>query len=159
MKYYAGVGSREVPQDILDRMTNAAETLEILGFTLRSGGAKGADSAFERGATNKEIFYAKDATDISRDFTKQFHPAPDRLHGYVLDLMARNSYQVLGYTMNIPSEFVLCYTKDGCEHHDDRTRDTGGTGQAISIASAYNLPIINMANEGWEDKLMRLVSV
>jgi hypothetical protein len=42
MKYYAGIGSRETPKDILDLISKIAIKLESLGYTLRSGGADGA---------------------------------------------------------------------------------------------------------------------
>jgi len=157
MKYYAGIGSRDITEGVAMQMHAVADYLQSRGYILRSGGAKGSDKAFESGAVNKQIFYANSATDISREFTKQFHPVPQALHGFVLDLMARNAYQVLGYSMNEPSDFVLCWTPDGCESDDDRTRATGGTGQAISIASAYGIPIINIANDGWKERLMSLL--
>lgn len=56
---YAGIGSRETPQDVCDDMTAIAKTLEGRGFTLRSGFAGGADTAFELGTTRddrREIF-------------------------------------------------------------------------------------------------------
>jgi hypothetical protein len=37
-------------------MTKLARRLDELGFVLRSGGADGADSAFEDGAKNKQVF-------------------------------------------------------------------------------------------------------
>lgn len=46
---YAGVGSRETPRDILQAMAHIAIALYGHGFTLRSGGAPGADTAFEKG--------------------------------------------------------------------------------------------------------------
>lgn len=49
MKYYTGVGSRETPEDILTMMSQVATKLASQGWTLRSGGAKGAGSAFELG--------------------------------------------------------------------------------------------------------------
>lgn len=52
MKFYTGVGSRETPDDILNVMSKTAYKLASLGWTLRSGGAKGADSAFEEGWWN-----------------------------------------------------------------------------------------------------------
>ena len=61
---FAGIGSRETPPEVLQEMSGITEYLESQGFVLRSGGAKGADKAFERGsrhATRKEIYYAKDA--------------------------------------------------------------------------------------------------
>ena len=44
------------------------------------------------------------------------------------------------------------------EHHDKRTRRSGGTGQAIDMASRKNIPIINLKNKGWEKKLDQLVN-
>ena len=50
---YAGIGSRATPQAELEAMTEAAKMLSEKGYTLRSGGAKGADTAFEK-FTNKK---------------------------------------------------------------------------------------------------------
>src|SRR5436305_1567732 len=47
--YYAGVGSRKTPEDALERMRHYAARLAERGFILRSGGAPGADTAFEEG--------------------------------------------------------------------------------------------------------------
>ena len=60
-KYYTGVGSRSTPQDIMELMTQVATKLEALGYSLRSGAADGADTAFENGVINplnKQIFIA-----------------------------------------------------------------------------------------------------
>ena len=46
---YAGVGSRATPEPVLDLMRRCATRLEVLGYTLRSGGANGAETAFEEG--------------------------------------------------------------------------------------------------------------
>jgi predicted Rossmann fold nucleotide-binding protein DprA/Smf involved in DNA uptake len=51
--YYTGVGSRECPTYILDLMTQYATVLNNKGYILRSGGALGADSAFQSGSTNR----------------------------------------------------------------------------------------------------------
>lgn len=47
--YYSGIGSRETPENILGVMEDAAFRLARLGWVLRSGKAKGADAAFQRG--------------------------------------------------------------------------------------------------------------
>lgn len=52
---YAGIGSRETPPDILSFMTAIAEALEARGFTLRSGFAANADTAFELGTAVDEL--------------------------------------------------------------------------------------------------------
>ena len=49
-KYYAGVGSRQTPRDIIILMEAIASKLSQAGWSCRSGGAAGADRAFERGA-------------------------------------------------------------------------------------------------------------
>lgn len=66
MPYFAGIGSRQTPQEILSLMRKTGASLTEKGLILRSGGATGADSAFEAGCDSihakKEIFYAKDCT-------------------------------------------------------------------------------------------------
>ena len=52
MKFYAGIGSRETPVNILYMMKKLARALGKSDWTLRSGGAKGADSAFYSGIKN-----------------------------------------------------------------------------------------------------------
>lgn len=49
MKWYTGVGSRETPVNILELMEEVGYKLASQGWTLRSGGALGADRAFEEG--------------------------------------------------------------------------------------------------------------
>ena len=58
--WYAGIGSRKAPKEAIDRMAELAEELAGKGYTLRSGGAGGADKAFEKGCDavdgKKEIY-------------------------------------------------------------------------------------------------------
>lgn len=49
VNYYAGIGSRETPEAILALMRRTAAVLYRRGWTLRSGGADGADHAFYAG--------------------------------------------------------------------------------------------------------------
>ena len=57
---YAGIGARTAPAEVLELMEGLAERLAGKGWVLRSGRAKGADSAFERGCDRasgrKEIY-------------------------------------------------------------------------------------------------------
>lgn len=46
---YCGIGSRKAPKHVLDLMTKIGESFAKKGLLLRSGGAIGADTAFERG--------------------------------------------------------------------------------------------------------------
>ena len=47
--HYAGIGSRQTPELVLNSMMTIARHLARLGHTLHSGAAAGADSAFEQG--------------------------------------------------------------------------------------------------------------
>ena len=154
-KYYTGVGSRKTPQQILDFMCEIAKYLQSQEYTLRSGGADGADKAFENGVgLAKQIFYAKDSTPQAEAIAAQFHPAWNRCSAFAKRLHGRNSFQVLGPELNVLSEFLICWTPDGCKRHVDRTINTGWTGTAISIADAHDIPVYNLATKGdrlyWE---------
>ena len=70
---------------------------------------------------------------------EHYHPAWNKLSDAGKKLMARNTYQVLGYDLKTPSEMIICWTKDG--------KDQGGTSQAIRIARDYNIPVINLFKE------------
>lgn len=149
--FYAGIGSRKTPFLIQELETMLAMEYEDKGFILRSGGAIGSDLAFEKGVRNpknKEIYYKEDANDLSRELALSFHSSPKNLkrNKIAWDLMARNAYQILGKDLNSPVNFVICYTPDGCQSGRTRSQNTGGTGQAISIASYFNIPVLNLAN-------------
>jgi hypothetical protein len=146
MKYYTGVGSRRTPANILAMMTRLAQAFAHHGYTLRSGGAQGADSAFAAGALNKaDIYLASDCTPESMEIAKRFHPAWDRCSAFARSLHGRNTLQVLGNDLKTPSEFLICWTPDGCVSHATRSIETGGTGTAISIAEAYGVTVNNLA--------------
>lgn len=144
-KYYTGVGSRTTPRNILDLMINIARKLAIMKYVLRSGGAAGADTAFEQGAGGlSNIFTANMATQEAMAIAAKYHPAWDRCSVFARKLHGRNSFQVLGPNLCEPSNALICWTPDGCISHAERTINTGGTGTAISIANAYNVPIFNL---------------
>lgn len=147
--YYAGIGSRITPPEIGEFMTDIAKKLDSIGYTLRSGGADGADTYFERGATNKDIYLGSVVVKDKRalESVDKYHPYPSALKPYARNLMARNCLQILGPIGSNRSQFVVCWTRDGCTIHQDRKRSTGGTGQAISIASDYGIPVFNLKRE------------
>jgi hypothetical protein len=152
VKIYTGIGSRETPQHILTIMTALTTALAKCNYILRSGGADGADSAFEQGATSKQIYLPWNGfngkqvdgvsyllmseTEESRSFVYDYHPRGLYLKAGAFKLMHRNTYQVLGADLNTPSDVLFCYTSDGLA--------SGGTGQAMRIARDYNIPIINL---------------
>lgn len=156
---YAGIGSRKTPEAILKKMTNIARFLDRKHYTLRSGGADGADTAFEKGVKfiYPELWYADDSTKEAEEIAARYHPAWHKLKRYHQKLHGRNVFQVLGEDLESPSEFVICWTPDGCECHEDRTFKTGGTGTAISIASEYGIPVYNLANKSSRIELTELL--
>ncbi len=166
--HYAGVGSRETPKHILSVMTNIAREFQDYGLVLRSGGADGADTAFAAGCLNKQIFVPwkgfnkhpmlfqipMDAFKIAEDC----HPSWQYLKPPVKNLMARNVMQVLGPALNNYSEFVICWTPDGCITSNGRSKQTGGTGQAISVADKFNIPVINLQRPDHYEKIGHVVN-
>lgn len=140
--YYAGIGSRETPKDVLSSMTKLADDLWQLGWNLRSGGADGADKAFEAGAHQAKQIYTANSRipEWTYVFTDFFHPNPSALSPYARKLMNRNAMQILGANGNDPVEFVACWTEGG--------KLKGGTAQALRIAKFYNIPVYNLALDG-----------
>jgi hypothetical protein len=157
--YYAGIGSRQTPQAVCDFMRAAATYLcGSGGIILRSGGAQGADQAFESGVPfpdRKQIlvpwegFEGRPLVHPVTDWavsTAQEHfqgELPHNLRG----IMGRNVMQVLGPSADFPwSSFVLCWTPDG--------KASGGTGMAMRIAKAKGIPVFNLKGhtptEAWE---------
>lgn len=125
-------------------------------WILRSGGADGADKAFEAGCNTinpmrKEIylpwqgfngskspFYNPMTFKAARKSVQEFHPAPEGLSPGVVKLMARNYLQVMGMSdPSDPVKFILCYTEGGLSQ--------GGTSQALRIALKYSIPVFNLA--------------
>lgn len=160
MKFYAGIGSRSTPAAIQSLMTIAARSLCTQDWTLRTGGAEGADMAFSMGAGRNQVVYLpwesfgdfhtladtvvvpeSPAASWAMKIAEQFHPAWDRLSPAARKLMARNTCQVLGMAEGSPpSKFVMCWTPGAS--------GSGGTGQAIRIAKAYGIPVFDLADPG-----------
>lgn len=175
--FYAGIGSRDTPAEILSLMTAAASELAEMGWILRSGHADGADLAFERGSKGRnQIFlpwadfnydnpYSQFLTKtghyvpiINNDalrIAKAFHPNWEACSSGARSMHCRNAYQVLGPGLGLinthtVSKFVLCWTKDG--------KASGGTGQAIRIAEGYNIPVFNLFHADALDKLAEFLN-
>lgn len=135
---YAGIGARKTPTEVLSRMTDIAHDRAADWWLLRSGGAQGADSAFEDGAGEHcEIFTASsDIPQWAFEMAEEFHPAWNRLSSYVQKLMARNSMILFGEDGADPVDEIICWTPGG--------EVTGGTGQALRIAEHWNIPVTNL---------------
>ena len=180
-KVHTGIGSRSTPTRALHLMERLAARLAQLGWTLRSGGADGADSAFERGAARHEgactIFLpwpafsgakgivapaqtAQTAQTAQRAeaIVSAVHPIWNSLPPPVKALHTRNVYQVLGLELDQPSAFVLCWTPDAAECEASSSRSTGGTRSAIVIAARHAAPVINLHRTDSLTRLAELVN-
>jgi len=168
-RFYAGVGSRETPDHVLELMKKLAGRLAARGYVLRSGAAPGADTAFEEGCIAvrgiKEIWLPwpgfNDHPDTKLypsethyEMAEMVHPAWERLTRGPRSLHARNVGQVLGEDIATPVSFVLCWTRDGCESEAQRTRDTGGTATAIVLADRWGIPVFNLAKPDGYDRFV-----
>lgn len=147
---YTGIGARNTPPEILGMMVSIASLLASHKCVLRSGGAEGADMAFEKGCDfglgRKEIFLpwkgfngndsplyniSVDANDVA----EQYHPSWETLSRGARLMMSRNGYQILGKDLKQASDFVICYTEGG--------KMTGGTSQVLRIAEDLSIPVFN----------------
>ena len=152
-KTFAGIGSRQSPPEILEKMKAIAKFLSERGYTLRSGGADGADSAFEQGATKKEIFlpwnnyngrkvdnisFFSELTEKHFTLAESIHPAWERCKLGAKKLHARNTQQILGKDLDSPCDFVVCWTKGG--------EKVGGTSTAIRLSELHNIPVFNIGS-------------
>lgn len=166
--FYTGIGSRETPGQSLVQMFVLAMLLEVEGFTLRSGGAAGADASFYGGATlhgrlrqdqahiyfpwphftDKVPAHMTRASIAAYKLASTVHPKWESLKDGAKALHARNCHQVLGDDLTTPSAFVVCWTPDGCESERERTKETGGTATAIVLADRHGIPVFNIQREG-----------
>ena len=173
MKIYTGIGAKLTPVDVLAKMEHYGEILARLGYVLRSGAAPGADSAFESGCNRanglKEIFlpYAGFNDSDSElyliseqvfDAASEYGPDWIQLDIDQKQKQARNVQQVMGQNLNELTHFVICWTEDGCNTYQTRTKNTGGTGQAIECASRQNVRVYNIRNDQDEKDLNAFIS-
>lgn len=173
MSVYTGIGSRKTPGNIIGQMIHLGRLFAQAGYTLRSGGASGADLAFEEGAYHgggrAEIYHpwygfsdtgwfdpipldyidadiVAKATKIAADH----HPYWDNLKIGARKLHTRNVFQVLGIDLESPTKLVICYTPGGALN--------GGTAQAMRIAEYNNIKIHNLYYKGVYERLITHIS-
>lgn len=173
MNYYAGIGSRETPDHILNIMHHIGAYLADQKWTLRSGAASGADASFEEGAKRQggetEIYLpwegfnfsesklhpkAYPFSDEEKEFTAAYHPAWKKCSPSARLLHQRNTRIVVGlealHGENVtPVKFIVAWTENGALK--------GGTAQALRIATALNIPIINLGSAQTAQELEALV--
>lgn len=142
--------------------------MALKGWSFRSGGAQGADTAFSDGWCDArevdaripegEVYLPwngfnaltigehccllitnKETIYKAQEILKLVHPAYDRLTRGPLALHTRNVFQVLGANLQTPSRGLVGYAKT-----DSKGAPTGGTATAIKIAQMHNIPVRNL---------------
>lgn len=172
-KFYAGIGSRETPEDILDFQTRIATHLEKDGWLLSSGGAEGADDAFEAGITevsdhriiiprngfngkhaNEGYVNFGNATQLMKNqcdaLASRIHPAWDNMPRWMKNLHSRNVMQILGENLDNPVKFVLYWAPE-----DKHGVAKGGTRTAVVLANKLGIPTFNMLRKEILNRLER----
>jgi hypothetical protein len=166
MKFYAGIGSRSLPDKAVVQLMAISAWLASAGWGLRTGGASGADYAFWKGAgeagghgelhlpwlrfnQHLTVISARRSSWKRRIFhdnrhlaiSAEYHPRWSGLSQGVRRLMGRNASIILGSNPDDKSgwsKMVVCYTRDG--------QASGGTGHGIRIAQGFGIPVFNIGN-------------
>jgi hypothetical protein len=177
MKFYTGIGSRQTPDDVTALMSAIAQHFQQKEWVLRSGGANGADTAFQEGITDttqqrifipwngfnklrhdpaNHIFLATELPNYDKaiKLAKNHYKHWDDLRDPIKNLHARNMFQLMGEDLNDPSEFVIFWA----ETHP-KYGFKGGTGFTIRVAKALNIPYYNLADSRYRERMIDLVKV
>ena len=152
---YAGIGARATPAAVLADMTVMAGWLARTGWTLSTGGADGADSAFAAGAPAEQRtvwlpwrgynghrgpdcqVLSQAALAACMEIAAPLHPAWERCSPAVRKLHARNVAILLGERLDRPVDAVVCWSGQG-------GAAVGGTGMGIRIAQSRGIPVFNL---------------
>ncbi len=172
---YAGVGSRRTPPDILDAMSDIAQTLGDAGTALSTGGADGADKAFETGAlrtdapitvhtpwpgyngyrpgrqpeTDIDVVHPS-ATDIVRghayaELAREHHPHWDRCHRGARALFVRNVSILAGAQGDDGGTLPVRAVIAYTPNGLPVGREAGGTGHTLRTAAYLDIPCVNLS--------------
>lgn len=158
VKHYAGIGSRETPQKVLLQMEKIGSFFAEKGYVLRSGGAKGADTYFERGCNNvrglkqiwrpSENYFPLHEWAIEKASEVCWEYPLEKMKAYTISLITRNMYQIYGDSESvegiIPVDFVV-YWSNG--NPLEEGRESGGTRYAVRAASAIGIPTYNLRTQ------------
>lgn len=163
MKYYAGIGSRFAPDDILELCFNIGKILAENEYVLRSGHADGCDISFEKGSDavdgKKQIFLPwKNFNNSASKYYFKNNLIPENIKEITLNnypnwylatipvkfLHARNTQQILGADLLEHVDFVVAYT--------NRSEFIiGGTMYGIQLAKKYGIKVFNLYLEEEKD--------
>lgn len=175
MQVYAGIGPRKTPADIFNVMVELARLLCARGWTLRTGGADGADTAFlngcllweprcelylpEPGHNGHQVgtaFLERPMPSAYAIAAKYNQPWWDRHTEPVKALHARNAHVILGKHLIDPVRMVVTWTTDGRTDGQGR----GGTQAALRICAgeAPDALVFNLARPEHMERINRFIN-
>lgn len=156
---YAGVGSRALSEEGKALIHHVATALAKGGAVLRTAGAEGSDEEFEKACDaaqgQKQIIlpwkgYNSNKSTVAlclesiQAKVAELIPQHKELERGHLRLIATGIPPVLGVELDMPADFVVCWTADGCNCAATRTKATGWTGIAIVAAERAGIPVFNL---------------
>ena len=172
---YAGGGSRQTPSEVLEAMADIAQTLGDAGTALSTGGAHGADKAFETGAlrtdapitvhtpwpgyngyrpgrdpeTDIDVVHPKPASTIQGhayiDLAREHHPYWSRCSRGARALFLRN-VSILAGALDDDGETLPVRAVIAYTPNGLPTgREAGGTGHTLRTAAALGIPCMNLS--------------
>ena len=172
---YAGVGSRRTPRDVLDAMGDIAQTLGDAGAALSTGGAHGADKAFETGAlrtdapitvhtpwpgyngyqpgrdpeTDIDIVHPKSTQTVAghsyADLAREHHPHWKRCGRGARALFLRNVSILAGALDDDGGTLPVRAVIAYTPNGLPVGREAGGTGHTLRTAASLDIPCVNLS--------------
>lgn len=181
MKAYTGIGSRTTPVWCRFAMEDIASKMADKGYTLRSGSAQGADSAFEIGCdrvagagdiyipwngfgTGSENMFKFYHTISNRQFEKAkkiyletgIIKNFDSMKQSVQKLHARNYLQVVGhYDRVIPSKVCIFFAEVDWVTDEP----VGGTRSAVLLSKHFGVPTYNLKDDKAFEKVSKMLDI
>lgn len=173
---YAGIGSRRTPDAVLAAMADLAETLGHSGCVLSTGGADGADRAFETGALRTDAPVTVHApwsgyngyrpgrepqSDIDvripgpadtvqgrayLDLARRHHPAWERCGRGARALFVRNVAILAGTLGGDGGALPVLAVIAYTPNGLPTGRDAGGTGHTLRVAGELGVPTVNVSS-------------
>ena len=172
---YAGVGARLTPPDVLDAMGDIAQTLGDAGTALSTGGAHGADKAFETGAlrtdapitvhtpwpgyngyrpgrdpeTDIDIVHPKPTETVEgrtyADLAREHHPHWNRCSRGARALFLRNVSILAGAVDGGGGTLPVRAVIAYTPNGLPVGREAGGTGHTLRTAASLDIPCVNLS--------------
>lgn len=166
---YAGIGSRTTPQGILETCFMIGNNLAIEGLTLRSGGAPGANTWFEKGVDSARKYALEWHPELSQPIMKEIYIPWNGFNGRtdaelgVYSEIAPEAFEIAKkyhpYWDNLSEGAKKLQARNSYQVLGDpfdnsvdfivcwtpEGKITGGTGQALRIAKDLNIKVFNLA--------------